>query len=226
MAFITPYKVIRSKRKTIALQVNSEAALIVRVPMRFSLNYVEQIIQQKHSWITKKQDDITNKINKFTAKTFEDSEKFLYLGKSYNLTFTKDQKTDLIFDNEFSIATNEKIFTRIILVKWYKKTALDHISKRIIYFAAAMGLAYKSVRLSDAKTLWGTCSQDNRLSFSWRLIMAPSDVIDYVVVHELSHIKHKNHSKQFWETVKNTLPLYQIHKKWLKENGHLLHWKK
>ena len=82
MVLITPHKIIRSKRKTIALQVNSEAELIVRIPMRLSLSYVEKIIHQKHDWIIKKQSEITKAVNKFTTKTFQDSEEFLYLGIS------------------------------------------------------------------------------------------------------------------------------------------------
>ena len=83
-------------------------------------------------------------------------------------------------------------------------------------------LQYAKIRISNARTRWGSCGFNANLSFSWRLVMAPLPVIDYVVAHELAHLMHKNHSQRFWAAVRALFPDYEVHKKWLKLNGHLL----
>ena len=110
------------------------------------------------------------------------------------------------------------------LINWYKKQALPVITDLVEEYARLMGLEgkYSSVKLSIAKSKWGSCSYDNKLLFSWRLIMCPTEVIEYVVVHELAHIIEKNHSKAFWNEVKKVLPDYKEHRKWLKDNSGLM----
>jgi hypothetical protein len=96
------------------------------------------------------------------------------------------------------------------------------MEERIRHYSGMIGLYPDRLRISNARFRWGSCSRDNSLSFSWRLAMAPSLIIDYVVVHELAHIKEKNHSRSFWALVETMMPDYRKHRHWLKENGHLL----
>jgi len=104
-------------------------------------------------------------------------------------------------------------------IPFLKQKARIAISDRVGYYAKIMELSYKNIRISNAKTRWGSCSPKNTLSFSWRLILFPQDIIDYVVVHELAHIKHKNHSKMFWDYVKTICPDYLNKRKWLRHKG-------
>ena len=105
----------------------------------------------------------------------------------------------------------------------YIRKAKETITKRVSYFARLMGVSYRNITIREQKTRWGSCSSSGNLSFSWRLMLAPFSVLDYVVVHELCHRVHMNHSKEFWHLVEHYIPDYKIKRKWLKENGKHLH---
>lgn len=119
-------------------------------------------------------------------------------------------------------AIETKSSQTLALEKRYRDAAKDYIPKRVEYYHQFTGGSYQKITIRDQKTRWGSCSSNGTLSFSFRLMMAPPRVLDYVVVHELCHLKHMNHSKEFWNMVENILPDYKEHRKWLKENGHTL----
>ncbi|WP_296836127.1 M48 family metallopeptidase [Butyrivibrio sp.] len=108
---------------------------------------------------------------------------------------------------------------RTLLEKRYKKAASDFFPLRVQHFEKIMGVHHKKIVIRDQKTRWGSCSTSGTLSFNWRLIMAPPEVLDYVVVHELAHFTHMDHSKAFWATVESVMPDYDRHRKWLNEHG-------
>lgn len=117
----------------------------------------------------------------------------------------------------------EKSHQTLALEKRYRDAAKDYIPKRVEYYHPFTGGNYQKITIRDPKTRWGSCSSNGTLSFSFRLMLAPPRVLDYVVVHELCHLTHMNHSKEFWNMVENILPDYKEHRKWLKENGHTLY---
>lgn len=119
-------------------------------------------------------------------------------------------------------ASEPKSPQTIALEKRYRDAAKDYIPKRVEYYHQFTGGKYTKITIRDQKTRWGSCSSNGTLSFSFRLMMAPPRVLDYVVVHELCHLTHMNHSKEFWNMVETILPDYKEHRKWLKENGHTL----
>lgn len=107
-------------------------------------------------------------------------------------------------------------------VNKYKKKAREYLQERLDYYSTEFNLPYKVLRLSSAKTRWGSCSHQDNINLNWRLILAPKEIIDYLVVHELSHTKHRHHQKSFWNKVEEIYPNYKEAKKWLKQNSHLL----
>lgn len=107
-------------------------------------------------------------------------------------------------------------------VLFYRRMARDVIEQRCNYYSRLMNVNYNRIAIRDQKTRWGSCSSKKNLNFNWRLIMAPAGVLDYVVVHELSHLKEMNHSKRFWREVEQVMPEYKKYNNWLKENGHIL----
>ena len=109
------------------------------------------------------------------------------------------------------------------LEKRYRDAAKEYIPKRVEYYHALTGGDYQKITIRDQKTRWGSCSSNGTLSFNYRLMLAPPRVLDYVVVHELCHLTHMNHSTAFWEMVASILPDYKEHRKWLKENEDSLH---
>lgn len=217
-------KIIRSKRKSIALVISSDATLVVRAPFRISLDYIEKMATRKIDWIERKIKEIQNR-PKAVERKFIAGEEFLYLGEKYQLKITGNFKIELSGNNE----CRELLFPKVFLWRakkrmesWYKKQALEEITERVKVAARKLNLNYRSIKISNAKTNWGSCGPKNSLNFSWRLVMAPEFVIDYVVIHELTHILEKNHSRRFWNKVEAAMPEYKRAKKWLRENGKML----
>ena len=222
MAEIKIDKIIRSKRRTIALEVTRDASLIVRAPYRTSFDFIEKVVFKKRFWIKEKQEIVRDRHKKVIPKEFISGEGFLYLGNMYKLEFIDDLDMPIVFNNGFKIARKNYDIAKEILIAWYKAQAYQKISERVNWHSSSSGLRYNKIRISDAQKRWGSCSAKGNLNFSWRLIMAPLRVIDYVVVHELAHLEEKNHSKRFWNKIKIMLPDYEQYRDWLKENRYLL----
>jgi predicted metal-dependent hydrolase len=221
MSKIPISKIIRSKRKNIALVISHDATLIVRAPMRTPLHYIEKLVEEKFDWIERKMREF-EKRPKADKKTFSEGEEFLYFGKKYKLALTNGLRIEATEDFEL-------LFPRVFLWRahhrmhdWYKKQAHKEISERTKIIADKLNLKYSSLKISNAKTNWGSCGPKNSLNFNWRLIMAPEGVIDYVIIHELMHILEKNHSAKFWNKVAAMMPDYKTARKWLRENSKVL----
>lgn len=215
-------KIIRSKRRTIGLQVNENGALIVRAPFKVSEKVIFGVIEKHRGWIEKKKQEMEKRAKNFPEKKFTDGEDFLYLGKSYKLTIVEGQKEPLIFNDGFFLSKDALTYAKEAFINWYKKTAFDRISERASEFAKKYGFKYNKINITNALKRWGSCSPNGNLNFSWKLIMAPLAVVDYVIIHELVHLDVKNHGKSFWARVKTLMPDYEMHEKWLKDNGYML----
>jgi predicted metal-dependent hydrolase len=210
------YQLIRSKRKTLSLQINNNAELVVRAPNRLSVKKIEQFIEEKSDWIEKKSKSI--KVKEVKKPNYEEGEEFHYLGNLY--PFTIQSSKNLSFNG---ISFSAEQIDKDKLLKWYKTAFKSIAIPRLDYYADTFLLPYKQVRLKAQKTLWGSCSHTNNINLNYLLIRAPMDIIDYVIVHELAHTKIKNHSKDFWQLVESILPEYKASKSWLKDNGYKLH---
>lgn len=215
-------KIIRTKRKTIALQVTDNATLIVRAPFNVDYSTIISIVQKHKRWIEKKKEEIEKRDPKFYPKEFVNGEGFLYLGRYYKLKIVDNQKEPLKFENGFYLLRYVLPQAKEIFIEWYKKAAYEKISERVKWYAKKSGFKYNRINITNAQKRWGSCSYEGSLNFSWRLIMAPLRVVDYVVVHELVHLEEKNHKKNFWNKVKVLMPDYERYDKWLKENSYLL----
>lgn len=173
--------VIRSNRKTVAIQVNSNLSVTVRAPRSVSEKDIEEILKKKEAWISKHIEKIKETKERFEA---EPTEKL----------------------------TREKVIA-------LADEALKVIPERVEYFAKVIGVTYGKITVRNQKTRWGSCSSKGNLNFNCLLMLAPPEVLDYVVVHELCHRKQMNHSKAFWLEVEKVIPDYKEARKWLKEEG-------
>ncbi len=221
MATSKKYKLIRSKRRTIALAITADASLIVRAPMNTPVSYIERLIESKLNWIRQAAAKISSQ-PRAVAHEYVEGESFLYLGKTYKLRFDKKTTKKLDFKSAFILSSREKKNARAVLISWYKTEAKKQITERVELYARRSGLSYSSIKITTANRRWGSCSTTSNLNFSWRLIMAPLWVIDYVVVHELAHLEHKNHSDSFWSRVKIMYPSFEKAKTWLRANEGVL----
>ena len=215
-------KIIRSKRKSFYIEIDDSGEILLRVPIKASIEEVNEFIKRHSKWIEKKLNEIENRKIKYQPKNFVDGEKFLYLGEFYNLNIVKNQKIPLIFKNEFYLSKNYILNGYEIFKNFYKKMAKEIINERIKFYANKYGFKYNKIKITSANKRWGSCTGKGNLNFSYRLIMAPLKVVDYVVVHELVHLVDKTHKKSFYNKVEKILPDYKERKDWLNKNGYLL----
>jgi predicted metal-dependent hydrolase len=214
-------EIIRSRRKTIAIIVQRDGKVLVRAPLRAPERLIRQFVESKAGWIDEKKAEMTRQAP-VTARQFKTGESFLWLGRAYPLSIAEQQRAALTFDGAFSLSQKALPRARLAFEAWYKARALEILTERVDLLAARHGLRYKKIRISSARTRWGSCSSTGTLSFTWRLVMAPLEVVDYVAAHELAHLKVRNHSKTFWAAVAALMPEYKRHAAWLKTNGKFL----
>lgn len=214
-------QIIRSSRKTIALIVQADGKLVVRAPLRFSDAQILSFVNENMEWIQKKKKQVKAAAVKTRPKRYADGEEFYYLGQPYALKIVDKAATALTLNGRFLLSQKALPRANRVFIAWYRAEAVQVLGDRVRWYAAKMRLSYKKIKITSARTRWGSCSIRGTLSFPWRLVMAPMPVIDYVVVHELSHLRVHNHSRAFWQVVGEVFPDYKQRIKWLKINGHL-----
>ena len=210
-------KIIRSHRKTIALVISQDTELVVRAPIHTPLEYIRNLVDKKRFWINRKQEEI-RKRPIVKPKEFVNGEGFLFLGRSYKLEIVDGLQSDIELRDTLQLSRTRLPVAKETLIAWYKERALEKIRERCEWYARLTGYKPTSIKITGAKRRWGSCGPRGTLNFSWRLIMAPLEVVDYVVVHELVHLEEKSHAKKFWNKVKTILHDYEKREKWLKEN--------
>ena len=224
MSTIKIDELIRSRRRTIGLQITNDARLIVRAPLFASVDSIYKLLQSRESWIIHKQEYFKQRQDKIPIRKFIPGEEFLFLGQSYPLAVSDARPQAVVLGDSFMISQMVLGNARDHLECWYKDQALEYITQKSHYYAQIAGVRYQSIRINSATTRWGSCGYKDTLNFTWRLIMAPARVVDYVVIHELMHLKQKNHSHKFWAEVAKMWPDYKQDERWLKKKGHLLTW--
>lgn len=215
-------KVIRTRRKTIAICINPDGSVAVRAPLRTNDEYIKEFLSARKEWIIRKQRFIKQRDESRYRKKFLSGEEFLYLGYKYKLNIVDSAEPVLTFDNGFYLSSRHIKDALSVFTAWYKERVLEKIPARVNFYTAVTGAKYARIKVTSAKRRWGSCSGKGNLNFNWRLIMAPEEVIDYVVVHETVHLTVRNHSRDFWSKVEQLFPDYKICRKWLRNNGHLL----
>jgi predicted metal-dependent hydrolase len=153
---------------------------------------------------------------------YTEGEMFLYLGRAYPLHFVDDRSITIERSDRLYVSRIVLPDIRKLLKRWYIEEASKEIHARCLWFSLKTGHVPATVSITDARQRWGSCTYKGGLNFSWRLIQAPPEIVDYVVVHELVHISQPDHSKQFWAKVQKILPDYKQRRKWLRENERLL----
>ena len=215
------YQLIRSKRKTISIEVTADAEVIVRAPLRAPKKLITGFVQQKEGWILNCTQTARQKREKRESFAIQDGTKLLLLGREYPAAL--QQGASPAFDGErILLPQGEPENVRRAAVQIYRSFAKQHLPGRVEEFSRRTGLRASSVKISGAAKRWGSCSGSNSINFSWRLILAPPEAVDYVVVHELAHTLHHNHSTAFWRLVEKILPDYRSREEQLRALQHRL----
>lgn len=219
------YQLDRRARRTVGLKITDDG-LIVHAPT-FILGYqLKNILLEKSNWIIKKL--ATREQNKVPSIQWQDGEALLYLGEPIQLTLThhtQNKQTQQLHNS--IVVTSPQIADAAFVVRkvtqWYQKQALEDFQRRLEIFATKLGVPTPPLKLSNAKSRWGSCSSDGVIRLNWRLMQAPPHIINYVTCHELAHLKEMNHSKQFWAIVEQLFPDYKAAETTLKKLSPQLH---
>jgi predicted metal-dependent hydrolase len=231
-----PYTAVRKRRKTIGISISEEKGVIVSVPQWATRKQIDEVLAQKKEWIFSKYQLISQRRAFQDNRSFRSGSPVLYLGHEYllqienmesqnNIRITIENNTirmELPSCMETESPTEQEEQVRGVLEGWYRRQAANYLQERLLLYAEKMGVKPLKLSIRGQKKRWGSCSVNNSIQLNWKLMLAPGPVLDYVVVHELAHIREKNHSKDFWKLVETTLPDYRQRRAWLKENGYRL----
>lgn len=218
------YSIIKSKRKTLSIRIEEDGSVVVKAPSFLTEKEIEQFVIKKQEWILVHMKDILEQKKLKKEIRFESGTVLPYQGEDLILEVLPvepGKKTEIIRTKKHLFVCTEQTQSHEIhqiLMEWYLEEAKKELAERLTYYAKIMSLTPAKLTLRDAKTRWGSCSSKGNIMLNWRLILTPPDVIDYVIVHELCHLKEMNHSKAFWELVEEVIPDYKIRRKWLKEH--------
>lgn len=220
------YKILRKKRKTIGIKITNKGEVIITSPFGISEETIENIVKKKSSWILGKLNIIKSEMSQ--KKTFlENGYKLLYLGIQLKLELIckKQDNCDFFIDNgSFKVYFDDNIgldenAIKNHIINIYKKQAEKILIERTKVYSKLINAYPLKITIKSQKTLWGSCSSKKNINYNYKIIMAPMEIVDYIVVHELCHLIHMNHSRQYWNTVQSILPDYKIRRQWLKDNG-------
>lgn len=211
--------IIRTNRRSFGLEIKPDGRLIVRAPKSATEAQVKAIVNKKAGWIKKTRSRLAHTYPNLKPKTFTPGETFWYLGEQYPLCLTDRQRPPLELDGAFLLARSAQHRGQDVFINWYREETRAITQHLIDTYTKQYRFKINQVRITSARTRWGSCSGRNNLNFTYRLSMAPLPVVEYVVVHELVHLKIRNHSKTFWDAVAAIKPDYRQQRAWLKQHG-------
>lgn len=231
---IIEFEIIKRKRKSICIKVDVDSRITVIAPLGIPDEKIIDIVMKKASWINEKQEEMRNADRGRIIRKFEDGRTFMYLGKELpiHIVFDKSYKGIRVvlgrktlkspYDCTHFIIytnTNDEDEMKKALEKWYREQTKEIVLKKIKLYENYFEDKVSEIRVKEQKRRWASCTGKNALLFNWRCSMAREDVIEYIVVHEMCHFVHRNHSKDFWNLVESIMPDYKEKHEYLKNNG-------
>ena len=222
----------RPRRQHPAIQIDATRQVTVLIPQGFDRHQVEPLLHRKAQWLLK---HLTAPQSQLTAPTkdFVSGEGFMLRGRPLRLKVQRNDNTEpyVILEGRKLLVSipslpvaQQSILVREILTQWYMQQALELFPERINHYAPMLGANSTRFKIAEYKSRWGFCREDGLIALNWRLIQAPLSVIDYVIVHELTHRRYPHHRQTFWEAVRVILPDYEVRKRWLRDHGADLGW--
>jgi len=219
------YQLERRARRTVGLKITADG-LVVHAPKYILEFQLKKLIQEKSNWIISKLK--ARKNNHIPPIIWQDGETLQLLGNAINLNVVQDTKNKQAQFNHDSLTitspqADDEAVIKHKVIQWYKKQAEIDFGRRLAILAAKLGVSTPPLKLSSAQSRWGSCSSRGDIRLNWRLLQAPPHIINYVVCHELAHLKEMNHSAKFWAVVESIYPDYKLAEKELKQLSPQLH---
>ena len=215
------YTIEYRNRKTVSIKILNNGIIKIIAPFGLTTKEIDTILTKKEKWIS---DKLTLVETRYKLKNDE----LLFLGDIYKMKVIEERNIKnnfmILHENTFIINVKDKSYVDITIEKWFRNQTEILIKQYIQdYLSYFNGVTPKSITIKEQKNIWGSCSYINKIFFNWRLSMANEVAIRYVVVHEMCHMIHKNHSIKFWDEVRRIMPNYEKGNDWLKNNGYLLY---
>ena len=217
------------RRQTVSIVIENDEKIKVFAPVSVLDHEIMKFVREKGEWIARKTDEIRKHNKILKKKKFADGHEFLFLGKKYPLRIKETRsgrKRILFHQGQWVVCLPEELsprekedFAREKLRQWYERQAREILGSRVFHYCRLMDLDIETLSVRGQRRIWGSCQPRKKaISLNWKMIMSPMHVIDYIIVHELSHLKVPNHSKRFWKHVEDVLPDYKDRQKWLTVN--------
>jgi len=216
-------RLIRSKRKTLALIIRPDGSLEVRAPLHLPQKDILDWVASKSSWIEKHRQQVLQVQAEKAgspARPFQSGDLVYVMGKTYPLRVIQTRTETLRLETTRLVMSSDLLPNAHTILQQFLTNFLNlTLPLRVAKFSELIGKKPAKVRISKARTRWGSCSSNGNIAVNWRLAMAPLEILDYIIVHELAHLKHPNHSRAFWAEVARILPDYKTRKQWLRQYG-------
>ena len=219
------YSIKRSpKRRKVTITIERDRTIVVHAPNHVSDEAIARIVEAKRHWIHEK----TRHSQKYAdrphppGKELVSGESALYLGRNYRIEVVDNETEGIQFDQRFLIPASHATHKKGAMREWYIERAKERILPRVVKQAQELGVSFRQARIVDNRYRWGSCTVRDNINLNWRLIKAPTFVIEYVIAHELAHLLEPNHTPRFWNIVKTQVPSMDKARNWLREHGQLL----
>lgn len=213
----------RPRQKSLRLRVLPTQKIRISCALRTPKSDLYRFLAESRQFIERE----LERLNQTPQPMFESGDRFTFLGRERELSIIdgegRPQLTLAITKFNLSGKPTSKEERKMLFRKFFKKTGQKYLTQRVQFFSEAMNLNPSGLSFRSQNSRWGSCSSTGHISLNYRLMAAPPEIIDYVVVHELAHLKHYNHSPLFWDLVRQYSPNYHVHKKWLRQNSHMFH---
>ena len=219
------YEVVRSRRKTADIVIERDGRVLVRAPEEVGVERIEDIVESKRHWIYRNLAEWRDLNATRVVREYRNGEGFLYLGRSYRLLLVANQDEPLLLKGgRFCLRRDlvdrgEVPAAKAAFRDYYVARGLERLRGRVQYYAPKVGVKPRRTDVRELGHRWASCSPSGDLAFHWKCVMAPPTIIDYIVVHELCHLHHGDHTEAFWNEVDKVAPNYRERKEWLRKNG-------
>lgn len=209
------FAVLRRNVKNARIKISNDLSVTAIVPLNYSVHKLDNLMREKMRWIAR----TINRLKQNSKSIVLSENQILLFGEVYEFIRDSSLKDRVLTFNASKMIKSDHNLSenKELLNVWYKNFAAKYIKQRVSEIADKYGFEFNRLFVRSQRTKWGTCSSDRNLSFNWRLILCPLFVMDYLIIHELSHLNEMNHSARFWQTVAGLYPDYEKAKKWLKE---------
>lgn len=220
-----PYEVVRSRRSTADIIIERDGRVLVRAPEWADDEQIADLVSSKDYWIYRGLAEWRDLNATRVLREYKNGEGFLYLGCAYRLQLVTDQDEPLLLKNgRFSLRRDvvergEIAAAKAVFREYYIARGRERLCRRVAYYAPKAGVCGTAVDVRELGNRWASCSPTGALAFHWKCMMAPQTIVDYIVVHELCHLHHRDHTDAFWNEVDKLMPDYRERKEWLRRHG-------